>query len=190
MGYNINHKGYKCLDPTTCRMYISRHVLFNENHFPFSILATHSSTVPSSLSRLSSTVLAKPPLVPSSMHSQYNKSVIHSPKISYQYTTLPQAAPTPFPFPTSSTSQSQPTVAQPSISQAVPSPSDTSSTRYFLTSVAHPSALHPAAHPSTTQSVTQCNLLLHIHLLQTLQRSFRIMKINFFLCQNHLQVLM
>lgn len=36
MGYSLHHKGYKCLDLHNNRLYISRHVLFNEQHFPFS----------------------------------------------------------------------------------------------------------------------------------------------------------
>lgn len=34
IGYSNVHKGYKCLS-FTCRLYISRHVLFNETSFPF-----------------------------------------------------------------------------------------------------------------------------------------------------------
>lgn len=36
MGYSTNHKGYKCLDINHNGLYISRHVLFNEQCFPFS----------------------------------------------------------------------------------------------------------------------------------------------------------
>jgi hypothetical protein len=35
LGYASNSKGYLCLDPTTFRMYTSRHVTFNESQFPF-----------------------------------------------------------------------------------------------------------------------------------------------------------
>lgn len=38
LGYNHLHKGFKCLDVSTGRVYISRDVVFDENIFPFSKL--------------------------------------------------------------------------------------------------------------------------------------------------------
>jgi hypothetical protein len=35
LGYSLNHKSYKCLDPTTNRIYIARNVVFDENAFPY-----------------------------------------------------------------------------------------------------------------------------------------------------------
>lgn len=35
LGYNPQYKGYRCLYPPTGRVYISRHVVFDENLFPF-----------------------------------------------------------------------------------------------------------------------------------------------------------
>uniref|UniRef100_A0A2N9HKD0 Uncharacterized protein n=1 Tax=Fagus sylvatica TaxID=28930 RepID=A0A2N9HKD0_FAGSY len=35
MGYSSSHKGFRCLDPTTSRIYITRHAQFDEHHFPF-----------------------------------------------------------------------------------------------------------------------------------------------------------
>lgn len=37
VGYSANHKGYKCLDRESGRIYISRDVVFDENIFPFQI---------------------------------------------------------------------------------------------------------------------------------------------------------
>ena len=34
LGYISNHHGYRCLDPSTNRVYISRDVVFNEQDFP------------------------------------------------------------------------------------------------------------------------------------------------------------
>ena len=36
LGYSEKHKGYRCLFPATGRVYISRHVTFDESRFPFS----------------------------------------------------------------------------------------------------------------------------------------------------------
>lgn len=38
LGYNAKHKGYKCLEPSSGRVYISRDVVFDESIFPFSEL--------------------------------------------------------------------------------------------------------------------------------------------------------
>ena len=35
LGYLENHKGYRCFDPISNRVYISRHVVFDEHSFPF-----------------------------------------------------------------------------------------------------------------------------------------------------------
>jgi len=47
LGYNKPHLGYKCLDLSTRRLYIARHVIFNEQVFPFkSVLGPPPSSAP------------------------------------------------------------------------------------------------------------------------------------------------
>jgi len=41
IGYSKNHLGYKCLHIPSGRVYIARHVVFNENSFPFSTSSPH-----------------------------------------------------------------------------------------------------------------------------------------------------
>ncbi|GJR17332.1 putative RNA-directed DNA polymerase [Tanacetum coccineum] len=43
LGYGPSHHGYCCLDISTDRLYIARHVCFNESQFPFDIPKTTSS---------------------------------------------------------------------------------------------------------------------------------------------------
>lgn len=48
LGYSNDHKGYKCLHPTG-RVYIAKHVTFNELDFPYQPKNTHHhSTAPTS----------------------------------------------------------------------------------------------------------------------------------------------
>ncbi|PKU67006.1 Retrovirus-related Pol polyprotein from transposon TNT 1-94 [Dendrobium catenatum] len=43
LGYSDTYKGYKCLDPSTNKIYISKHTEFNEHSFPFKTVAQKSS---------------------------------------------------------------------------------------------------------------------------------------------------
>jgi len=45
VGYSADQHAYLCLDPTTCRIYTSRHVKFVESEFPFSSLATQTQAL-------------------------------------------------------------------------------------------------------------------------------------------------
>jgi len=49
IGYSSNHKGFRCLDPSSRRVYISRNVIFDEVQFPaHSIIIDPASSVSSS----------------------------------------------------------------------------------------------------------------------------------------------
>ena len=41
VGYTEKYKGYRCLHPPTGRVYISRHVVFDENRFPYADVYKH-----------------------------------------------------------------------------------------------------------------------------------------------------
>jgi histone deacetylase 1/2 len=42
LGYSNLHKGYKCLDISTGRLYISRDIVFDEAVFPFALLHSNA----------------------------------------------------------------------------------------------------------------------------------------------------
>lgn len=44
LGYSLSQSAYLCLDQTTGRVYTSRHVTFDENHFPYKNVTATSST--------------------------------------------------------------------------------------------------------------------------------------------------
>ena len=46
LGYHPFTKGYLCLDPSTGKIFLSRHVLFNESCFPFATQTLSSPTLP------------------------------------------------------------------------------------------------------------------------------------------------
>ncbi|XXG53767.1 hypothetical protein AAC387_Pa03g1810 [Persea americana] len=52
IGYSSKHKGYRCYHPPTKKIYISRHVVFDENVLPYTNDASMSSSIqePSSIS--------------------------------------------------------------------------------------------------------------------------------------------
>ena len=48
LGYNEKYKGYRCFHPPTGRVYISRHVLFNETEFPYCDIYSKFLSAPTS----------------------------------------------------------------------------------------------------------------------------------------------
>ena len=82
LGYPSNHRGYRCLDLATHKIIISRHLIFDENTFPFakqstttptstdfSFLDDHPPILPSKITQ--STPLPQTPLHPNQPHHRH-----------------------------------------------------------------------------------------------------------------------
>jgi hypothetical protein len=67
LGYSNKHKGFKCLDLSTGRTYISRDVIFDENVFPFSKLRPDASL------RLRAKITLLPPTL---VHTYYEGDLV------------------------------------------------------------------------------------------------------------------
>ena len=72
LGYSIMHKGFRCLDIATGRIYISRDVIFGETSFPFSKLNPNAGAL------LRSQIL----LLPDSPHLEQTEEQIDAPNMS------------------------------------------------------------------------------------------------------------
>jgi histone deacetylase 1/2 len=84
IGYSIGHRGYKCLVVSTGKIYVSRHVVFDESLFPYEPPQT---VVPS--------IHETPVILPSNLQLSYARSSI-STSSNFQTTTpLPQNMATP-----------------------------------------------------------------------------------------------
>ncbi|GKD15557.1 ribonuclease H-like domain-containing protein [Tanacetum coccineum] len=79
LGHASNHRGYRCLDLTTTKIIISRHVTFDETVFPYG--STPSTTVPSY------TFLDEPDINPPSVSVSTFQPPVHEP-------TTPPTSPT------------------------------------------------------------------------------------------------
>jgi hypothetical protein len=81
-GYSLNHKGYRCLDPTTNRIYIARNVIFDESVFPFASLSIssnflHGSNIPHGSN--TSNLISIPQVQSLSPHNP--STTIHTPRV-------------------------------------------------------------------------------------------------------------
>jgi histone deacetylase 1/2 len=112
LGYSNSHRGFKCLDTSTGKVFVSRHVVFDEGSFPF---ANSNTSPPPPPSNLYTTL-------PTSLLNNINPSPAHQ----------PNTTPTPASFPpTTPPSHPQPFLSSPSVpppSQTISPPDINSST--------------------------------------------------------------
>nr|GEV05502.1 retrovirus-related Pol polyprotein from transposon TNT 1-94 [Tanacetum cinerariifolium] len=106
LGYSPSHHGYRCLDISTERLYIARHVRFNETQFPFDISKT-TSPPPSKTSPYYSS--KSPYVIPTTDHPSPSlpRSLISSPS------SVSHLSPTSQTFPEYSVTTSIPTPPPP-----------------------------------------------------------------------------
>ncbi|KAL4586189.1 hypothetical protein LXL04_010821 [Taraxacum kok-saghyz] len=138
LGYSSSKSAYKCYDPTTHRLYHSRHVEFIEHEFTFTPELVSNSTVPTTESFLSTTKPIPQPSTHPNPNSHTSSSPMHT-------TTIPIFTPTT--QPSSPTTPTTPSFTQNSESSSNPSPNPSMS-----------SQATPSVQPSPT--VTPVKILL------------------------------
>ncbi|PNX57944.1 retrovirus-related Pol polyprotein from transposon TNT 1-94, partial [Trifolium pratense] len=118
VGYSADQHAYLCLDPTTRKIYTSRHVKFVESEFPFNSLVTHATPRPeqqtgplqlSILQPMNSTVVSTPLNPPEDLSTAPSSpSITTSPDITHSSTEPTNSTQSPPP-----TSQSSPQLPAP-----------------------------------------------------------------------------
>ncbi|KAD6118770.1 hypothetical protein E3N88_10041 [Mikania micrantha] len=150
LGYSSSHYGYQCLDPSTNRLYIARHVRFNEACFPFlqpsPSAPSHSSPDPY-FSSYPSHASPSPPLNQSSNPTTAQPDTITSTVIQSE----PSSPESPSTNQHQDTSEASTTASSPSTSSPIPEPSplpsSPSTNQHQDNPQASPSSSYPIPQP-------------------------------------------
>jgi hypothetical protein len=106
IGYSIGHQGYKCLDVTTGKNFISRHIVFDESIYTYTVPRS------TSLTPKSDPVVLPPNLQLSSSSALISAGTITQPPAPSQLHMISPSSPSNYPhdnstFPASNTTPSQ-----------------------------------------------------------------------------------
>lgn len=160
LGYAFGYKGYRCLDPLTGRIYVSRHVRFHEDLYPFQLISrTRSSDATIPIPHLDTPLLPRSSLGYS--HPLPSSTTLASPVDPPSTYTNP--SPHPRYSPTSDSSPSSVTAsasASPSFSPSLSSPVGA------FSDPISPSR-EPSASPSSAATSTPSPPVVNMHPMQT-----------------------
>ncbi|KAM1171421.1 hypothetical protein ACFX2G_022146 [Malus domestica] len=179
LGYSLQHKGYRCLDLQSQRLYISRHVMFNEEHFPFHD-AHHlsSSSLPQSTASTSSPHFTLP--FPFFQHTPASSSLSSSPLVHPELSLPLSSSPVPSSSSSSSSNASLPLPSHPSssVQPSIPSNSHPMLTR-SKAGIFKPKALSATKHPidiDTFVPTTYLQASKHAHWVQAMSEEFEALR--------------
>jgi hypothetical protein len=153
LGYSSNYQGYRCLDPATKRLYISRHVVFDENTFPAQDWMPSLQSASASGSATSGTFPSLNNLVDGLQHSSSSPTSPHS---SSHVPTSNSETNTADPVPPNSTTIDEP---------VTPATVETSSTPSIVLPTVQPDVNSPS--PSVGPPSSSNNLTPTLHTFPT-----------------------
>lgn len=143
LDYSNSHKGYKCLDLSNNRLYISRDVLFNENSFPLAKSRPSNPSIPSITTQASLPLFLPSILGPLPTNSQSAPPSLNSTPSLLGHGPIP-------PSPISQTTLSSTFRSPLQITNALPTSNHTTS---ITPPPTRPSTI-PYHHPSPNQLIT------------------------------------